>query len=73
MLYKLRVNQGQKNVPAARMNLQDENSDSSGYEHIDYKWITLEEVEDYLNRYMLRDAKHALEEAKKYSIKFRLL
>ena len=72
-LYTLRVGQEKSNVPAARMNLRDENSDSNQFEHVDFKWVTIEEAEKYLPMYMLQDAKRSLQEGKKYSLKARLL
>ena len=72
-LYTLRVAQDQKNVPAARMNLRDKNSDSNAFEHVDFKWVTLDEAENYVARYILFGAEKALHEGAKYSLKTRLL
>ena len=72
-MFTLRVGQNQRNVPAARMNLRDENSDSDQFEHTDFKWVTIEEAEKYLAMYILPTAKRALQEGKKYSLKARLL
>jgi len=73
MIYTLRVNPNQKEVPYARMNLRDQNSESDDFEHVAFEWVTVEEAEKYLDRRLLQLSRHALQEGRKYSLKARLL